>query len=115
VKSFDQLGTRLKIGDTVWVTDAQGREIRAALRRSRPDAVGVDAMALSAEGRQRPRRRAPPPNSLANGAFDRARVGLRARGSSWPRRRVQRRRLLVGRSDLVALMFAGVGTGLASA
>ena len=28
VKSFDQLNTRLKIGDTIYVTDAQGREVK---------------------------------------------------------------------------------------
>ena len=28
VKSFSQLNTRVSVGDTVWVTDAQGREIK---------------------------------------------------------------------------------------
>ena len=27
VRSFDQLNTRLRIGDTVWVTDTRGREV----------------------------------------------------------------------------------------
>ena len=31
VTSFDQLNTRLRIGDTVWVTDAQGREIKGRI------------------------------------------------------------------------------------
>jgi hypothetical protein len=31
VKSFDQLSTRLKPGDTVYVTDAQGREIEGKI------------------------------------------------------------------------------------
>ena len=31
VKSFDQLNTRLKPGDTVWITDAQGREIKGKI------------------------------------------------------------------------------------
>ena len=29
-----QLNTRLKLGDTVWVTDAQGREIKGKIRDS---------------------------------------------------------------------------------
>ena len=32
VKSFDQLNTRLKVGDTVWVTDVQGRETRGEIQ-----------------------------------------------------------------------------------
>jgi len=28
VKSIDQRNTRIKVGDTVWVTDAKGREIK---------------------------------------------------------------------------------------
>ena len=36
VTSFDQLDTRLKPGDTVWVTDAQGREIKGKYREPRP-------------------------------------------------------------------------------
>lgn len=28
VKAFDQLSTRLVVGDTIFVTDAQGREIK---------------------------------------------------------------------------------------
>lgn len=31
VKSFDQLNTRLKPGDTIWVTDAQGRELKGEI------------------------------------------------------------------------------------
>jgi hypothetical protein len=41
VKSFDQLNTRLKIGDTVYVTDAQGREIKGRI-----EAIGNDALTL---------------------------------------------------------------------
>jgi hypothetical protein len=39
VKSFDQLNTRLKVGDTVWVTDAQGRETKAQIRELGPSAL----------------------------------------------------------------------------
>ena len=35
VRDFSQLNTRLKPGDTVWVTDAQGREIKGKIRGSR--------------------------------------------------------------------------------
>ena len=39
VKSFDQLNTRLKVGDTVYVTDAQGREIKGKIHSLSPDAL----------------------------------------------------------------------------
>jgi hypothetical protein len=32
VKSFDQLNTRLKAGDTIYVTDAQGHEVKGKIR-----------------------------------------------------------------------------------
>jgi len=44
VKSFDQLDTRLKPGDTVWVTDAQGREIKGQVQ-------GLDAASLKLTAR----------------------------------------------------------------
>ena len=43
VKSFDQLNTRLKPGDTVWVTDAQGRELRGRVTSFMPGALAIDA------------------------------------------------------------------------
>jgi hypothetical protein len=43
VKSFDQLNTRLKPGDTIWVTDAQGREIKGKITSLGPDALVVDS------------------------------------------------------------------------
>ena len=42
VKSFDQLNTRLKPGDTIWVTDAQGREIKGRITSLAPDTLGLD-------------------------------------------------------------------------
>jgi hypothetical protein len=42
VKSFDQLNTRLKVGDTVWVTDAQGREIKGEIQSLAPDALTLE-------------------------------------------------------------------------
>jgi len=43
VKSFDQLNTRLKVGDAVWVTDAQGREIKGRVTSFAPDALVMDS------------------------------------------------------------------------
>jgi hypothetical protein len=43
VKSFDQLNTRLKVGDTIWVTDAQGREIKGKIRDLGPSALTLDS------------------------------------------------------------------------
>ena len=43
VTSFDQLNTRLKVGDTVWVTDAQGREIKGQIRELGPSALTLDS------------------------------------------------------------------------
>jgi hypothetical protein len=43
VKSFDQLNTRLKPGDKVWVTDAQGREVKGKIRSLSPDTLVMDA------------------------------------------------------------------------
>ena len=42
VASFDQLSTRLKPGDTVYVTDAQGREIKGKLRELGPSALTLE-------------------------------------------------------------------------
>ena len=43
VKSFDQLNTRLKVGDTVWVTDAQGREVKGKIRDLSATSLLLDA------------------------------------------------------------------------
>jgi hypothetical protein len=42
VRSFDQLNTRLKPGDTVYVTDAQGREIKGKIREIGPSSLTLD-------------------------------------------------------------------------
>jgi len=42
VRSFDQLDTRLKPGDTIWVTDAQGREVKGTLLRLTGDGLALD-------------------------------------------------------------------------
>jgi len=43
VTSFDQLNTRLKPGDTVYVTDAQGRETKGRILELRPSSLVLDA------------------------------------------------------------------------
>ena len=43
VTSFDQLNTRLKVGDTVWITDAQGREVTGKIRALSPASLLLDA------------------------------------------------------------------------
>jgi hypothetical protein len=43
VKSFDQLNTRVKPGDTVYVTDAQGRELKAKVRGLSASVLSLDA------------------------------------------------------------------------
>ena len=52
VRSFDQLNTRLKAGDTVYVTDAQGREIVGKIRQLAPTSLVVDAGAPRVLGPQ---------------------------------------------------------------
>lgn len=42
MKSFDQLDTRPKVGDSVWVTDAQGREAEGRVRGLHDASVTLD-------------------------------------------------------------------------
>ena len=39
VKSFHQLNTRVSVGDTVWVTDAQGREIEGKITELHDESI----------------------------------------------------------------------------
>jgi len=43
VRDFSQLNTRLKPGDTIWVTDGQGRQVKGRINSLAPDSLGVDA------------------------------------------------------------------------
>lgn len=43
VKSFDQLNTRLKVGDTIIVTDPQGREHKGMVLQISPTALTLDS------------------------------------------------------------------------
>jgi hypothetical protein len=70
VKSFDQLNTRLRPGDTVWITDAQGREVKGKIVDLAPGAVTLKADASRTYGPAdvnliHERR----PDSLKNGAL----------------------------------------------
>jgi hypothetical protein len=42
VRSFEELNTRLKVGDTVWVTDAQGRETKGTVLGVTPGELVLD-------------------------------------------------------------------------
>jgi hypothetical protein len=42
VKSFDQLNTRLKPGDTIWVIDTHGREVKGRILRLTPSSLVLD-------------------------------------------------------------------------
>jgi hypothetical protein len=75
VRSFDQLNTRLKPGDTVWVTDAQGRDIKGKIQALAPGAItlrGDDPRTFAARDVSIIRKREP--DSLKNGAL----IGLGA-------------------------------------
>jgi len=49
VKSFDQLNTRLKPGDVVWLTDAEGREIKGTIRGLAPGSLRLEAEGAARE------------------------------------------------------------------
>jgi hypothetical protein len=78
VKSFDLLNTRLKPGDTVWVTDAQGREIRGKVIGLSPASLQLEAggatRELAAEGVGVIK--AQPKDSLRNGVLLGALIGF---------------------------------------
>ena len=45
VRDFSQLNTRLRPGDTIWLTDAQGREVKGRIL-----SLGADALTLEGGG-----------------------------------------------------------------
>jgi hypothetical protein len=69
VRDFSQLNTRLRPGDTVWVTDAQGREVKGQILSLAPDQLtlegGARAFAAPDVNAITVRRN----DSLANGAL----------------------------------------------
>ena len=83
VKSFDQLNTRLKPGDTIWVTDGQGREVKGKIQALAPEAI-----TLKGDG----------PRTFVAGDV---------------RLISERRRDSLANGALIGLAVGGVGTGLA--
>lgn len=71
VKSFDQLNTRLKVGDTVWVTDAQGREVNGRIGSLSATSLLLDARGSpqDLQAAQVGTIRVQQSDSLANGAL----------------------------------------------
>ena len=78
VASFDQLDTRLKVGDTIWVTDAQHREVKGTLRELSARSLRLDVRGVTetvtAAGVSTIRTRAK--DSLRNGALWGALIGF---------------------------------------
>jgi hypothetical protein len=78
VRSFDLLDTRLKPGDTVWLTDAEGREVKGTVRglsagslRLKTDGADREFSASGVQAIRAQRR-----DSLKNGVLIGALVGL---------------------------------------
>ena len=116
VTSFDQLNTRLKPGDTVWVTDAQGREINGTIETLGPDALtlkgdGTDAFAARDVARVQRRER----DSLVNGTLIGLGVGVGFAVAAYSKSTAQEREncrteyLLCG---FVMVAYAGLGAGI---
>ena len=83
VRDFTQLNTRLRPGDTVWVTDAQGREVKGRIV-----ALGADAITLEGGG------------GKTFASPDVATITVRRSDS-------------LGNGALIGLGVGGIGTGLA--
>ena len=69
VRDFSQLNTRLRPGDTVWVTDVQGREVKGRIGTLSPDTLTLssdEARSYAAADVRQMRQRRPDP--LWNGA-----------------------------------------------
>ena len=50
VRDFSQLNTRLRPGDTIWVTDAQGREVKGQILSLAPDQLTLEGGARAFAG-----------------------------------------------------------------
>ena len=83
VRDFAQLNTRLRPGDTIWVTDAQGREVKGRI-------LSLGAEELTLEGRGDRAFRAPDVTAIT-----------------------VRRSDSLGNGALIGLAVGGLGTGLA--
>ena len=116
VTFFDQLDTRLKPGDTVWVTDAQGREIKGTIETLGPDALtlkgdGTDAFAARDVARVQRRER----DSLVNGTLIGLGVGVGFAVAAYSKSTAEEREncrteyLLCG---FMMVVYAGLGAGI---
>jgi hypothetical protein len=77
VRDFTQLNTRLRPGDTVWVTDAQGREVEGKIQTLTPDALTLRGDGpRTVPGRDVSLIRQRQPDGIWNGAL----IGLAAGG-----------------------------------
>ena len=112
VRDFTQLNTRLEPGDTVWITDAQGREVKGRLTSLSPEQVAIEAGGVrafnAADLRVVEQRRH---DSLANGAWIGFGVGLGV-GAGLVAWACSEDECEAGGAVLGALMIAGVGTGV---
>ena len=111
VRDFAQLNTRLRPGDTVWVTDAQGREVKGSILSLAADALTLEGRARTfgaPDVRSIQVRRA---DSLGNGAL----IGLGVGGG------LALTACLIAASDddgnkagcaAAALFYAGIGSGI---
>jgi hypothetical protein len=109
VRDFSQLDTRLKPGETVWVTDAQGREVKGRIQTLSPDTLilsGGDARTYAGVDVLELRRRRPDP--LWNGALigfavgGGLGIGLGDFSGTWR----------WGDAAVGALMIGAIGTGI---
>jgi hypothetical protein len=70
VRNFSQLNTRLKPGDTVWVTDGHGREVKGKIQTLSPDTVALKGdRARAFAGRDVSLIRQRQPDGIWNGAL----------------------------------------------
>jgi len=107
VRDFSQLNTRLRPGDTVWVTNAQGQEVKGKIQALAPDSLALkgDGTRSFAAGDVRliiERER----DSLANGALIGLAVGSVSMGVVC---------LAAGEEDWcvsAALVYGGVGAAI---
>lgn len=114
VADFDQLDRRLRTGDTVWITDGSGREIKGTLSSLTPTALTIDArrpLTVRADDVRvvQLRRR----DSLKNGAIIGAAAGLAAGGILlWGICRLEGGNPGCGASELFWGASAGAGMAL---
>ena len=112
VRSFDQLDVRLKPGDTVWVTDAQGREVKGKIQMLAPDTITLRGGAgtfAAGDVRTIQEREA---DSLKNGGFIGMGVGGGLALTTCLTATSEYEDDEAGWCAVAALVYAGVGAGI---